>query len=236
VEDVAARLDRLRRRIAEAVEGSGRTPQSVHLLAVSKAQPPAAIEAAYQAGQRDFGESYVQELVAKAEALAHLEKLRWHFVGHLQTNKVKLVAGLIRSIHSVDSVRLVAEIEKRRAAWRNAAAGRERLEAFIEVNVGREPQKHGALPEAAGAVLDALERSSALEAVGLMTVPPHTDDPDGALPFFRALAELRERLGGAKRLPELSIGMSHDLEPAIATGATWVRVGTAIFGARARTQ
>jgi uncharacterized pyridoxal phosphate-containing UPF0001 family protein len=136
----------------------------------------------------------------------------------------------------VDSVRLVAELEKRRAAWRNAAAGRERLEAFIEVNVGREPQKHGALPEAAGAVLDALERSSALEAVGLMTVPPHTDDPDGALPFFRALAELRERLGGAKRLPELSIGMSHDLEPAIATGATWVRVGTAIFGARARTQ
>lgn len=232
VQDVPTRLEAVQRRIAAAARAAGRAPQSVRLLAVSKAQPAAAVEAAYGAGQRDFGENYVQELVTKAEALVHLDELRWHFVGHLQTNKAKLVAARVRAIHSVDSERLVAELEKRRAAWQSAAPGREPLDVFIEVNVGGEPQKHGVVPEQAGAVLEAIEKSASLRAVGLMSVPPHTDDPSGALPFFRDLVDLRERLGGEARLPELSIGMSHDLEAAIASGATWVRVGTAIFGPR----
>jgi pyridoxal phosphate enzyme (YggS family) len=230
VDDVRARLEGVLSRISEAASAAGRAADSVRLLAVSKGQSPAAIEAAYRAGQRDFGENYVQELTRKAVALGHLDGLRWHFIGHLQTNKAKLVAGLVRSVHSVDGLRLALELDKRRAARRDEAP--DPLRVLVEVNIGREPQKHGALPEDVGALLEVLERSNALAPVGLMTVPPQTDEPAGARRFFNALAELRDALGGSERLPELSMGMSADLEQAVACGATWVRVGTAIFGPR----
>ncbi len=226
-DDLAARLAAVNARIARAVEGAGRPPGSVRLLAVTKTKPPAAVRAAYAAGQRDFGENYVQELVDKAAALADLDGIRWHMIGHLQRNKVRHVVKLVSAVHTVDSVRLAEELGKRASD-----AGRSPLTTLVEVNVGGEAQKGGCSPEELGSVLAAVERAPGLALSGLMTVPPHTDDPAGARPFFDRLVALRDAHGGAARLPELSMGMTHDLEHAIFAGATWVRVGTAIFGER----
>lgn len=234
---IAARLASVRERIARAAASSGRSPP--RLIAVSKLQPAEAIRAAYAAGQRDFGENYVQELDAKARELAELEDLRWHFIGHLQRNKVKLALASASAIHSVDSARLAAEIGKRaREAElperrRVPLAGSDpRLPVLVEVNVGGEASKSGCAPGELGAVLSAVEAEPALRLAGLMTVPPATEDPSGARPYFERLVGLRDAAGGAERLPELSMGMTHDLEIAIACGATLVRVGAAIFGAR----
>lgn len=224
---LAAGLAAVNARIARAVASAGRAPESVRLLAVSKTKPAADVRAAYAAGQRDFGENYVQELVDKADALAELDGIRWHMIGHLQRNKVKQVVRLVSAVHTVDSVRLADELGKRAAD-----AGRGPLTTLVEVNVGGEAQKSGCATAALSDVLAAVERAPALRLAGLMTVPPHTDDPAGARPFFDRLVALRDAHGGAARLPELSMGMTHDLEHAIAAGATWVRVGTAIFGER----
>lgn len=226
-DELAARLAAVNARIARAVEGAGRPPGSVRLLAVSKTKPAADVRAAYAAGQRDFGENYVQELVDKAAALADLADIRWHMIGHLQRNKVRHVVKLVSAVHTVDSVRLAEELGKRASD-----AGRSPLTTLVEVNVGGEAQKSGCSPEELGSVLAAVERAPGLALSGLMTVPPHTDDPAGARPFFDRLVALRGAHGGATRLPELSMGMTHDLEHAIFAGATWVRVGTAIFGER----
>lgn len=223
---IARSLQETRARLERAARAAERDPAAIRLLAVSKTKPASAIREAYAAGQRDFGENYVQELVAKAEELADLPDLRWHFIGHLQTNKAKLAATVAGTIHSVDSARLAAELG-RRAGGRSAP-----LVVLVEVNVGGEAQKSGCSVEQLGEVLDAVAAQPHLQLAGLMTVPPHTEDPEGARPFFRRLAELRDQHGGASRLPELSMGMTHDLEVAIAEGATQVRVGTAIFGAR----
>jgi len=225
--EVPSRLAQVRESIAAAARRSGRAPESVRLVAVSKTKPATAIREAYAAGQRDFGENYVQELAEKAEALADLTDLRWHFIGHLQRNKARVAARLSTLIHTVDSVRLATELD-RRASERGSP-----LPVLVEVNVGGEAQKTGCRPGELGALLDAIEGQTSLRLSGLMTVPPHTEDPADSRPFFDALAGLRDVHGGEARLPELSMGMTHDLEHAILAGATLVRVGTAIFGERA---
>ncbi len=235
--DVAARLDQVRRELADAARASGRDPTEVRLVAVSKTKSARAIRDAYDASQRDFGENYVQEMQKKAAELADLPDLRWHFIGHLQRNKAKVVVQIASAVHTVDSERLAKELGKRtaEATAEGATARREphaRLRVFVEVNVGGEAQKSGCAPGELGAVLAAIESEPALSLVGLMTVPPYTDDPaDSRAPFDR-LARLRDEHGGAARLPELSMGMTRDLKYAVLAGATIVRVGTGIFGER----
>jgi PLP dependent protein len=225
---IASALADVRARIRAAALANARDAESVTLIAVSKLQPAEAVREAYAAGQRDFGENYVQELVQKAEALRDLPDLRWHLIGHLQRNKAKLVAGLVSLVHSVDSLDLALELAKRHAA----ATPERRLPVLIEVSIAGEAQKHGAAPEALGELCAGIEALPALALRGLMCVPPLSEAPSAARPYFDALARLRDEHGGAARLPELSMGMTHDLEHAVAAGATLVRVGTAIFGAR----
>lgn len=228
LEQMARRFAEQRARLERAARDAGRDPASVRLLAVSKTQPPEALRAAYELGQRDFGENYVQELLAKAEALADLPDLRFHLIGHLQRNKARLVAGRVHMVHTIDSVRLTQELGKRAAGAGRAG----RLPVLVEVNVGGEPEKSGCAPDELGPLLDAVEKDPALHLRGLMTVPPATEEAEGARPFFDALQGLRDRHGGVERLPELSMGMSHDADVAVAAGATWVRIGTALFGPR----
>jgi pyridoxal phosphate enzyme (YggS family) len=207
--DVARNLAALRARL----------PAGVTLVAVSKTHPPEAIRAAYAAGQRDFGENYAQEWREKADRLADLADLRWHFVGGLQTNKVKYVAGRVAYVHTVDREELARELSRRTAA-KGAS-----VRVFLEVNVAGEGSKAGCAPADAPRLAEAVRGLPGLELVGLMCIPPAEGDPR---PHFRALRALRDRLG----LAELSMGMSGDLDAAVEEGATFVRVGTAIFGAR----
>ncbi|HEY7724661.1 MAG TPA: YggS family pyridoxal phosphate-dependent enzyme [Anaeromyxobacteraceae bacterium] len=200
-----------------------RLPAGVTLVAVSKAHPAAAVREAHAAGQRHFGENYAQEWKAKAEALADLEGLVWHFVGSLQTNKARMLlpASGPRAawVHTVDREALALELS-RRAAARGGA-----LRVLLEVNVAREAQKAGCDPDQAPRLAAAVAALPGLELRGLMCIPPAEGDPR---PHFRALRALRDRLG----LPDLSMGMSADWEAAVEEGATLVRVGTAIFGER----
>jgi pyridoxal phosphate enzyme (YggS family) len=196
-------------------------PAGVTLVAVSKTQPAEAIREAHAAGQRDFGENYAQEWREKADALADLADLRWHFIGGLQTNKVKYLAGRVAAIHTVDRIELAREISKRFGA-RGAVA-----RVYLEVNLGGEASKSGCAPANAPALAEAVRALPAVEVLGLMTIPPPEDDPR---PHFRALRALRDRLG----LAGLSMGMSADWQAAVEEGSTCVRVGTAIFGERAR--
>jgi pyridoxal phosphate enzyme (YggS family) len=225
--DVAGNLDEVRARIARAAANCGRAAGDVRLVAISKTKPPEAIREAYAAGQRAFGESYAQELAAKAEALADLPDIEWHFVGHLQTNKARIVARSARVVHSVDSVALARELGRRALALNESAA----TEVLVEVNVAGEPQKAGASPSEIGEVMAEVQAQGALALRGLMTVPP-AGDLEVARNTFETLALLRNLHGGPAVLPELSMGMSADLEVAVAYGATYVRVGTAIFGER----
>jgi PLP dependent protein len=194
-------------------------PARVTLVAVSKTQPAAAIREAYAAGQRDFGENYAQEWREKAEALTDLAELRWHFIGGLQTNKVKYLAGRVAYVHTVDREELARELS-RRFAQKGAVA-----RVFLEVNTGGEASKSGCAPGEAPALAAAIRALPAVELVGVMGIPPPDDDPR---PHFRALRALRDGLG----LAELSMGMSGDWRVAVEEGATFVRVGTAIFGVR----
>jgi pyridoxal phosphate enzyme (YggS family) len=221
--DVTTNLAAVLSRIERARALSGRTAGSVRLVAVSKTKPSEAIREAYAAGQRDFGENYAQELAQKSEELRDLPDLRWHFIGHLQSNKAKVVAPIAALVHTVDSPSLARELAKR-------APQEQRLGVLVEVNVGGEAQKSGVHPDVLGPLLDAVSAEPRLLLRGLMTIPPL--EHDRAARAFADLAELQTRHGGATRLPELSMGMSDDLELAVAAGATLVRVGTAIFGAR----
>ena len=225
---IESNLLAVRARIERAALRAGRDPRDVLLLAVSKTKPLADIEAAHAAGARDFGENYAQELAEKQPALTHLQGIRWHFVGRLQTNKAKLVAKIATMVHAVDSARLATELGKR-------AEGRTTpLEVLVEVNVGAETSKGGVVPSELEPVLRAIDACSALRLRGLMSIPPHTETPEESRRFHRTLRELRDVHGGATRLPHLSMGMTDDLEVAVEEGATIVRIGTAIFGARAR--
>jgi PLP dependent protein len=227
---IAAALTDVRARLHAAALAAGRDAASVQLVAVSKLQPAAAVRQAYAEGQRDFGENYVQELVQKAEQLRDLPDLRWHLIGHLQRNKARLVVPLTSLVHTVDTSELALELSKR---FHGIAPATARLSVLVEVSIAGEEQKHGVAPKDLSELLASIEAQPALSLRGLMCVPPFTEDPAGARPFFDELRHLRELHGGAQRLPELSMGMTHDLEQAVAAGATLVRVGTAIFGARA---
>jgi pyridoxal phosphate enzyme (YggS family) len=224
----------IRERISSAVRKAGRSTDNVALVAVSKTHPAEHIREAYDAGIRVFGENRVQEFAGKAGALTELTAAEWHMIGHLQTNKAGKAAELFSAVDSVDSVKLAEKLD---AA---ARALNRKLRVLIEINVGGEAAKSGVAPDSREleALLLAAPRFEALEFRGLMTVPPFTDDPEGARPYFRRLRELRDAIA-ARRLPAihldvLSMGMSHDFEVAIEEGSTCVRVGTAIFGERAK--
>jgi pyridoxal phosphate enzyme (YggS family) len=229
-ENIAA----LQERIAEAARRAGRRPEEIALMAVSKTHPPNSIRETYAAGLRLFGENRVQEFAGKAAALADLAGAEWHMIGHLQTNKAGKAAELFGAVDSVDSVKLAEKLD---AAARSVS---KKLAVLIEINVGGETAKSGVAPGSRDLedLLLAAPQFEALEFRGLMTVPPFTDDPEDARPHFRTLRELRDatvtRGLPAVGMHVLSMGMSHDFEVAIAEGSTCVRVGTAIFGERAK--
>jgi pyridoxal phosphate enzyme (YggS family) len=228
-EDIPRRLAEVRDRIANAAGRAGRTPQDIRLIAVSKTHPIDAVRAAAEAGQIDFGENKVQEALQKIAQSADT-RLRWHLIGHLQSNKARKAAGAVGAIHAIDSVDLLQKVDQ--AA---AAAGRS-VDVLIQVDLALEDTKHGAPVAEVGAIVKAAEGCRAARLTGLMLLPPLAENPEDARPWFRRLRELRDGLvasgTAADRLRELSMGMSHDFEVAIAEGATMVRVGTAIFGAR----
>ncbi|HTX71380.1 MAG TPA: YggS family pyridoxal phosphate-dependent enzyme [Rectinemataceae bacterium] len=223
--EIAERLQAVRARIAAAAEKSGRPPSAVTLLAVTKTMPVARIQEALAAGARLFGENRIQEA---REKIPQILGAAWHLVGHLQTNKAKQAVELFECIHSVDSVRLAQEVS------RHAMAGGKRIRCLIEVNLGEEPQKSGAAADEVRQLCKVVRELPGVALEGLMTVPPFLPDPEATRPFFRRLRELRDRMvdEGGHALPELSMGMTNDFEVAIAEGATVVRIGTAIFGAR----
>jgi len=229
VTDIESHLAAIRSRIAAAAAAAGRTPTDVSLLAVSKTFGPDHVRAAYAAGQRDFGENKVQEALQKQEATADLA-IRWHLIGHLQSNKAKKAAPAFAAIHSVDSVELLRRIDA--AAVEAGSAP----DVYIQVDLAGEDTKFGAPEADAGAIARAAASCRAARLKGLMLLPPWFDDPELARPYFRRLRGLRDRLIeegiDAAQLHELSMGMSHDFEVAIQEGATLVRVGTAIFGKR----
>jgi len=214
--------------MARACERAGRSPEEVTLVCVSKTVRADAVRAAYEAGARDFGENYGQELRDKASALADLPGVRWHFIGGLQRNKVKYTSAA-RLIHSIDSAELVAEVERRAAA-----AGRVQ-EVLVQLNLAGEETKSGIGEPELEDLLAAFATCRSCRCVGLMTMPPFFDDPERARPIFARLRELRDRHAAPRPgvdLRHLSMGMSGDFEVAIEEGATLIRVGTAIFGER----
>jgi pyridoxal phosphate enzyme (YggS family) len=223
---VARNLKEVRAAIAAAAQRAGRDPAAVRLVAVSKTVDLERLQAAIAAGQRLFGENYLQEAKAKIEALGG--ETSWHLVGHLQTNKAKGAVELFDLIHAVDRLKLARALEA-------AAAGLGQVQdILIQVNQGGEATKSGVAPEAAPELLQEVARLPHLRVLGLMTMPPWLPDPEAVRPYFRALRELRDRLRDLSGLPlpELSMGMSGDYEVAVEEGATLVRVGTAIFGPR----
>ena len=229
---IAENIAAVRARIEAAARRAGRDPASINLMAVTKTHPPEIIREAYGAGLRLFGENRVQEFAGKAELLGDLRDAQWHLIGHLQTNKAVRAAELFRAVDSVDSLRLAEKL--------NGAAGQtgKKLAVLIEINVGGEAAKSGV---ALGSreleeTLAGATRLENLQFLGLMTVPPLSENPEEARPYFRKLREMRDaiakrQLAGIK-MDELSMGMSHDFEVAIEEGSTCVRVGTAIFGER----
>jgi len=226
--NLAENFETVRRQIRAACDRAGRNPDSVTLVAVSKTHPPEAIQAAAACGQVFFGENKVQEARTKIPSCPG--RLRWHFIGHLQSNKCRDAVELFELIQSVDSLALAREINKR------AEAAARTLPVLLEVNVAGEASKFGYAPDKMLAELRELNALSRLEIQGLMTVPPWTADPEKARPHFRRLRELKgqaEAVLGAPLL-HLSMGMSGDFAVAIEEGATIVRVGTALFGPRAR--
>ncbi|MFY9562522.1 MAG: YggS family pyridoxal phosphate-dependent enzyme [Terriglobales bacterium] len=231
---IAESLDRVRERVQVAARRARRSPGEIVLMGVSKTFPAERIREAYGAGLRVFGENRVQEFAEKAGALASLVDAEWHLIGHLQSNKAMKAAELFTAVDSVDSVRLAEKLD---GAAQKAS---KELPVLIEINVGGEEAKSGVAPgsEEMEHILLAAPRWRNLMIRGLMTVPPYTEDPEGARPYFRQLREIRDRIA-TRRLPAigldlLSMGMSHDFEIAIEEGATCVRVGTAIFGERTK--
>lgn len=245
--NITANLAAIRERIAIAARRAGRDPESVTLVAASKGMAAPAIRAAIAAGQRLFGENYLQEAEIKMDELAadrpivtdHRDhevsgdRLRpiWHFIGRLQSNKARPAAARFAMVETVDRLKLAT------ALARYAAEAGRVLPVLVQVNIGREPQKAGVLPEAAGELLAAINDLSALRVMGLMAMPPFFDDPERARPYFRATSQLAAELTNRGLLGRhgpvvLSMGMSGDFEAAVEEGTTLVRVGTALFGPR----
>ena len=215
---IEKRLGAVRDRVAGAARAAGRDPDGITLVAVSKRKPANDIVAAYEAGQRDFGENYVQEFAAKAAALPSLPEARFHMIGKLQSNKAKRAAALFTTIHTIDRTKLVRRLDRYARP----------LDVFLEVKLSHEESKAGMRRDRVSAVLESVREAEHLRILGLMTMPPWNADPERSRPYFRDLRELAIDLG----IDGLSMGMSHDLEVAIEEGATHVRVGTAIFGRR----
>ena len=218
MEDLRERLARVEERISHACDGAGRKRSHVTLIAVTKLFPARAICDAYALGMRDFGENYVQEFEGKHAEVTALAGARFHLIGHLQSNKSHKAAELFHCIETVDTPKLARRLNE---------AGRP-LEIMLEVKLSPEQAKSGAAPEDLPALIEAVRGCLNLRLLGLMTMPPWSDDAELSRPYFRRLREIGERHG----LQHLSMGMSHDLEVAIAEGATYVRVGTALFGKR----
>ena len=212
------RLAAVRERIARAAERARRDPAEITLLAVTKLFPVKVIREAWELGLREFGENYVREFEGKAPQLADLPGARFHLIGHLQSNKSAKAAELFQVIQTVDSPKLARRLND---------AGRA-LDVMLEVKLSEEEAKSGADPAALPELIEAVRGCGNLRLLGLMTMPPWTEDAEASRPYFRRLRELAERHG----LRQLSMGMSHDLEAAIEEGATCVRVGTALFGKR----
>lgn len=223
------KLDQVESRIARAAARAGRKRSDILLVAVTKKFPATAIREAFELGVRDFGENYVQEFEEKRAELSDCTGVRYHFIGHLQSNKAKIAAKIFDVIHTVDSAKIARRLD--------AEAGPAGLEALIEVKLSDEPAKAGAAPEEVPALVEAIRGCPQLRLLGLMTMPPWSDDAEKSRPYFARLRELAERNGVRQSgsALALSMGMSHDLEVAIEEGATIVRVGTALFGPRRKT-
>ena len=229
VTSIKGNVAQVRERIAAACLRCGRGPDGVKLLAISKTFPPESIRAAYEAGLRDFGENRVQEAAAKRPALSDLS-ITWHLVGHLQSNKAKDARELFHWVHSVDSLRLAQKLDQA------TVSGWSRLPVLLEVNLGGEEGKAGVGESEVIPLAEQISQLATLEVRGLMVIPPFSDDPEQARSYFRRLRELAQVIDSRNianvSMQELSMGMSHDFEVAIEEGATIIRVGTAIFGAR----
>jgi len=218
MENLAEKLQVVRERIARAADRARRDPAGILLLAVTKIFPVAAIREAYDLGLRDFGENYVQEFEGKAPGLADLKDTRYHLIGHLQSNKSKKAVELFQVVQTVDSAKLARRLNESARP----------MDVMLEVKLSHEEAKHGADPAELTELIEAVRACANLRLLGLMTMPPWSDDPEASRGYFRHLRELAEQHG----LAQLSMGMSHDLETAIEEGATCVRVGTALFGKR----
>lgn len=224
---IADNIARLKEEIAVAARRAGRNPDEIALMAVSKVHPAEVILEAYAAGQRLFGENKVQEFEGKRPRLEGLAGAKFHLIGPLQSNKTNKAAGLFDAVDAVDSLRIAERLEKA------AQELGKRLPVLIEVKLSHEESKHGVAPEELPALLETMRGLEAVEAVGLMTVPPWSEDAETARPYFRELRRLRdETVGTHPKVTQLSMGMSNDFAVAIEEGSTCVRVGTAIFGKR----
>lgn len=225
---IADNLTHILAKIADAARRAGRDPASVRLVAVSKTMPAEAVEEAARAGQRLFGENYVQEFTAKAREVR--EPVEWHFIGHLQSNKVKYLAGLVTCIHSVDRLSLAEEIDRQ---WAKLDAV---CDILVQVNIAGEETKSGTSAAELTDLVAAMATLPHVRVRGLMTMPPFFDDPEEARPYFRELRRLADAVAAEKipgvSMAELSMGMSGDYEAAVEEGATLVRIGTALFGER----
>src|SRR5271154_824884 len=226
---MAANLARVRQRIMRAAERAGRRADEITLVAVSKTFPAEAVLAAYKAGLRDFGENRVQEFEAKHPKLAHLDAT-CHLIGHLQSNKAKRAVQLFDRVDSVDSLALAQKLDLA------ADDDEKRLPVLIEVHLGGEATKSGVAEADLPGLAEVISALPHLDLHGLLAVPPYSDDSERARPYFRKLRELRDQLSHrlGRRLPVLSMGMSHDFEVAIEEGATEIGVGTALFGVRGK--
>lgn len=231
---VAENIARIREQIQSAAKRAGRADSDVTLMAVSKTFPPESVREAYAAGIRLFGENRVQEFAGKFDALRDVAEAEWHMIGHLQTNKASKAAELFAAVDSVDSLKLARKLNEA------AAQLGKTLPILIELNVGGEAAKTGMDPQSPELeqLLSSAPQLKHLAIRGLMTVPPFTDDPEQARPFFRKLRELRNEIANQRRpavsMDVLSMGMSHDFEAAIEEGATCIRIGTALFGKRSK--
>jgi pyridoxal phosphate enzyme (YggS family) len=229
-ERIQNRLKRVKDRIREAAVACGRDPETVRLVAVSKTVPADRVLAAIKAGAADLGENYVQEAREKIEALRG-ERVLWHFIGHLQSNKARYAVKLFDLIHSVDSLKLAKELNKRAGAIGKAQ------KILIQVNISGEQTKSGIETERAVDLIRLIASLESLTICGLMTMPPYFNAPDRVRPYFKALKGLQDMIRKEAvpglQMTELSMGMSGDFEAAIKEGATLVRIGTAIFGERA---
>ncbi|HLK66650.1 MAG TPA: YggS family pyridoxal phosphate-dependent enzyme [Bryobacteraceae bacterium] len=220
METLRDRLEAVRARIARAADRSRRDPATITLLAVTKIFPASVLREAYDLGLREFGENYVQEFEGKAPELGTLPGARYHLIGHLQSNKSRKAAELFQVIQTVDSAKLARRLNEAERP----------LDVMLEVKLSEEQAKSGADPAELPVLIDAVRSCANLRLLGLMTMPPWSDDPEASRHYFRSLRQLAEQHG----LAQLSMGMSHDLETAIEEGATCVRVGTALFGKRKR--